>query len=116
MARAQQEPNEDERGRTDLEDLLVAVDLAQETEMSRRGRERSENVAAVVGREREVKAKKRREVRTHPGMVLTRAALASFLDSILSPMARMAGEGGPTNATLISSSALANTSFSDRKP
>jgi len=37
----------------------------------------------------------------NPGTVLTPASLASFLDSILSPIASMALVGGPRNLTLL---------------
>ena len=51
-----------------------------------------------------------------PGTTLTPAALASFFDSILSPIAAMALGGGPTNAIPASAQARAKLSRSDRKP
>ena len=44
------------------------------------------------------------------------AALASFFDSILSPIAAIAAGGGPTNAIPASAHARAKLSRSDRKP
>ena len=51
-----------------------------------------------------------------PGTVETFALAASFLDSILSPMASMARGFGPTKTMPAFSSALANAAFSDKKP
>lgn len=51
-----------------------------------------------------------------PGMVVTPAAAAIFLEAILSPMSLMALDGGPTNATPASSHISAKEAFSLRKP
>jgi hypothetical protein len=51
-----------------------------------------------------------------PGTVLTPAFSASFLDSILSPIASIAPTGGPMKAMPALSSALAKALFSLRKP
>ncbi len=51
-----------------------------------------------------------------PGTVLTPAFWASFLDSILSPMAATALAGGPMKTTPAFSKARAKSRFSDRKP
>ena len=49
-------------------------------------------------------------------MVLTPAFWASFLDSILSPMAAMAKASGPMKTMPALASAFWNSCFSDRKP
>ncbi len=51
-----------------------------------------------------------------PGIVLTKAALASFFDAILSPIAAMLWCLGPMKTRPSSSTRLAKASFSDRKP
>ena len=51
-----------------------------------------------------------------PGMVLTLAASASFLDAILSPIAAMLACLGPMKTMPSSSTRRAKASFSDRKP
>jgi hypothetical protein len=51
-----------------------------------------------------------------PGIVLTFAAAASFLEAILSPMAAIDACLGPMKTMPSSSTRRANTSFSDRKP
>jgi hypothetical protein len=51
-----------------------------------------------------------------PGTTFTPAALASFLDSILSPIAAIAFGGGPMKAMPFSASIRAKLSRSDRKP
>ena len=51
-----------------------------------------------------------------PGMVLTRACPASFLDAILSPMAAIEWCLGPMKVMPSSSTRRANASFSLRNP
>ena len=51
-----------------------------------------------------------------PGIVSTPAPSASFLLSILSPIARIANAFGPTNAAPAASTASENSAFSERKP
>ncbi len=51
-----------------------------------------------------------------PGMVLTLASLASFLEAILSPMAAIEWCLGPMKTMPSSSTCRAKASFSDRKP
>jgi hypothetical protein len=51
-----------------------------------------------------------------PGTMLTFAFWASFLDSILSPMAAMASAVGPMKTTPAFFNAAAKARFSDRKP
>ena len=51
-----------------------------------------------------------------PGTQLTPAASANFLDSILSPMARIAPGLGPMKTMPSSAHRWANEAFSDRKP
>jgi len=53
---------------------------------------------------------------TKPGTTFTPAALASFFDSILSPIAAIAPTGGPMKAMPAASSASAKLVRSDRKP
>ena len=51
-----------------------------------------------------------------PGTVETPAALASFLDSILSPIASMARGLGPMKVMPAACKAVGNAARSDRKP
>ena len=51
-----------------------------------------------------------------PGIVFTPAAIASLLDSSLSPIPVIAVAFGPMNATPTSSNFLTNSAFSDKNP
>ena len=51
-----------------------------------------------------------------PGTVETPAAIASFLEAILSPIASMAFGGGPMKAMPAASQAAEKAAFSERKP
>ena len=53
---------------------------------------------------------------TKPGTTETPAALARRFDSILSPIAAMAGAGGPMKAIPAALSASTKDARSDRKP
>ena len=51
-----------------------------------------------------------------PGMVLTLASMANFLEAILSPIAAIAANLGPIKTMPSSSQRRANCSFSDKNP